>query len=151
DTAGNCRVHFESASGATAIRSLDWSELVVIDQPDRVTLPSDALVNLDQRATDVCAAEQAYAAALALHGVAPGDADLYRRAARTPLDRAAHNLHADPPAWLDTWLGPRPITAAAAAVWDDATTRIAHHRLLHNIPSEEDGIGSHPTDETEAH
>ena len=41
------------------------------------------------------------------------------------------------PAWLTTWLGPRPADTPGAAVWDDATTRIAHHRLLHDIADDD--------------
>jgi hypothetical protein len=31
-------------------------------------------------------------------------------------------------------------------VWDDTTTRIAYHRLLHNIPDDIAGLGPRPND-----
>ena len=144
DTAGNSHVHFESTNGRTATRTLDWSELVVIDHPEPVDLTPTAEATLAARRAAVETAEQAWAAALAVHGVAPGDADLYRRATHTALDQAAHQLRADQPEWLTTWLGHRPTTPAAAAVWDDAVTQIAHHRALHDIPANEPGLGHHP-------
>jgi conjugative relaxase-like TrwC/TraI family protein len=149
DDTGMCIVHFESTDGRTATRSLDWSELVMIDHPDSVVLTPAAGHTLTTRRAAVEAAEQAWAAALAEHGVAPGDADLYRRATHAALDQAAHGLRAEQPDWLTTWLGERPATPAAAAVWDDAVAQIAHHRALHHVPADEPGLGhrpDHPTD-----
>ena len=150
DTAGTCTVHFESVEGRTAIRTLDWADLVVIDHPDPVDLTPAAADTLARRALAVEDAEQQWAVALARHGVTPGDAELYRRAVHTAADHAAHRLQADPPAWLTTSLGQRPTTPAAASVWDDATTRIAHHRLLHNVADTEPGIGPRPNDPVDA-
>ena len=75
---------------------------------------------------------------------------MYRRAVHTAADDAARALQADPPEWLTTWLGSRPTAPAAASVWDDAVTRIAHHRLLHDIAQDEPGIGPRPADPIES-
>ncbi|MEQ8438060.1 MAG: MobF family relaxase [Ilumatobacter fluminis] len=144
DTAGHCLIHFENTDGRTATRTLDWNELVVIDRPEPVTLTPTAQATLATRRAAVETAEQTWADALAAHGMVPGDADLYRRATHTALDQAANQLRADQPEWLTAWLGHRPNTPAAATVWDDAVTQIAHHRTLHDIPSNEPGLGHHP-------
>jgi hypothetical protein len=144
DTAGTCLVHFESIDGRTATRTFGWAELVAIDHPVAVDLTPAAEATLAARRAAVETAEHAWAAALAKQGVVPGDADLYRRATHTALDQAAHQLRADQPTWLTTWLGQRPTTPAAAAVWDDAVTQIAHHRALYSIPANEPGLGQRP-------
>ena len=144
DHEGSCVVHFESVDGRTAIKTLDWSDLVVIDHPDPVTMSDAAIATLDQRRAPVEQAEQVWAEALAQHGVAPGDADRYRRATHAALDNAARQLRADRPEWLTTWLGPRPVTPAAAAVWDDAVANIAEYRAIHSLPVETAGIGARP-------
>jgi conjugative relaxase-like TrwC/TraI family protein len=151
DDDGACVVQFDSVDGRTAVKTLDWSELVVIDHPDTVDLTPTARATLAQRTDTVLAAESEWAAALAEHGVQPGDAAFYRRTVHTAADDAARELQADPPEWLNTWLGARPATAAAASVWDDAVTRVAHHRLLHDIAIGEPGIGSRPADPIESH
>ena len=103
DRAGSCEVHFESADGRTAIKTLDWSELVVIDHPEPVDVTAAARATLGAQHRAVNAAEHAWSAALAEYGVSPGDADLYRRAhphgagrrSTTPpggAARVAHNL-----------------------------------------------------------
>ncbi len=150
DTAGNCTIRFQSVDGRTAIRTIDWERLVVIDNPEPVTLTPDAVANLEHRVVIVVGAEREWAAALADHGLQPGDADLYRRAVRTASDHAARRLQAAPPEWLTAMLGERPATPAPAAVWEDATTRIAHHRLHHNTPDTEPGIGARPADTSSA-
>ncbi len=150
DTAGTCTVHFESVDGRVAIRTLDWERLVAIDTPDPVNLTPAAAETLAQRTALLSHTEREWADALAMREVAPGDADLYRRAVHTATDHAARRLQAEPPEWLTTWLGHRPATPAAASVWDDATTRIAHHRLLHKTPDTEPGIGARPTDPTDS-
>ena len=108
DTAGTCTAHFESSDGRTAIKILDWAELVAIDDPSEVVIPTAAADTLARRATAVEVAEQNWADALAAHGVRAGDAALYRRAVHTSADHAARQLQADPPEWLTTWLGQRP-------------------------------------------
>lgn len=149
DDAGTCTTRFHSSDGRTTIKVIDWTQLIAIDHPDRVALTSRAIDTLARRATTVEAAEHDWAAALAVHGVEPGDAALYRRAVHTAADHAARLLQAAPPEWLTTWLGHRPSTSTGASVWDDATTRIAHHRLLHDIDAEP-GIGPRPTDPSHA-
>jgi AAA domain/TrwC relaxase/UvrD-like helicase C-terminal domain len=146
DAEGTCTIHFESTDGRTAVRTLAWEHLVAIDNPDPVTLTPAAAATLTQRTAVVADAEHQWAIALAKHGVAPGDADRYRRAIHTAADQAARRLQTEPPEWLTTWLGQRPATPAAAAVWDDATTGIAHHRLIHNTPDTSTGIGHRPAD-----
>ena len=84
--------------------------------------------------------------ALASHGVEPGDADRFQRAANVACERAAHRLRADPPEWLTNWLGHRPTDGPGAAVWDDSVARIAHHRAVHEIDDATPGLGPQPLD-----
>lgn len=151
DHTGRCLVQFDNADGRTATKTLDWAELVVIDHSDRVDITTDAAETLDRRAQAVTESEAAWVGALAVHDVLPGDATTYRRALHTAVDDAAHTLRADPPDWLTTWIGHRPTTPAAAAVWDDATNRIAQYRLVYEVDPYEPGIGSRPTDPAGQH
>ncbi len=146
DIDGTCTIHFENADGHTAVKQLDWSKLIVIDHPDTVLLTDAAEATLARRADIVETVERRWAEALVQHGVAPGDADRYRRATHTAVDQSIHELRADQPDWLTTWLGDRPTTPAAASVWDNATARIAEHRLLNNVPDRERGLGDCPTE-----
>ena len=143
DTAGTCTTHFESTDGRVTTKTIAWANLVAIDNPDPVEPTGAGINTLAQRQSIVEAAENEWTDALADGGVRPGDAALYRRALHTAIDRAALQLRAEPPAWLTTWISTRPTTPAGAAVWDDATTRIAEHRLLHDIDNEP-GIGPRP-------
>ena len=144
DTAGHCLVHFLNDRGHSATRTLPWHELVVIDDPEPVELTDAATATLAGLATAVTHAEDDWAFELSAYGVEPGDADRYRRAVHMIADRAAHHLRGVQPDWLTTWLGQRPTDAAGAAVWDDATTRIAHHRVLHGIDDATPGLGPRP-------
>lgn len=144
DTDGACVVHFESVDGRVAVKTLDWSELIVIDNPAPVALSAEAVATLDRRRSAVESAEAAWAAALWQHGVAVGEADLFRRATHAALDDAARQLRADQPDWLTSWIGARPAAPAAACVWDDAVTHIAEYRAIHSVPVETAGIGTRP-------
>ena len=129
---------------------MSWSELIVIDHPDTVELSPAARATLDAMAGDVANAELDWKLELSAYGVEPGDADLYRRAANVAIDRAAHQLCATTPDWLTTWIGTRPTDAPGATVWDDTAHGIARHRLLHDIPEHQPGLGSRPSDQATA-
>jgi hypothetical protein len=62
-------------------------------------------------------------------GVEPGDADRYQRAITHAVDAATHRILADPPAWLITALGDRPVDIAGVVTYDD-TVRTITERLL---------------------
>jgi conjugative relaxase-like TrwC/TraI family protein len=146
DDTGSCIVHFESDRQRRTTKTIRWSDLIVIDHPDTVTLTPTAAATLVRMADDLDEAELDWKIKLSAYGVEPGDADLYRRAGHVAVDRAARQLRAETPDWLTAWIGRRPTTPAAASVWDDATTRIAHHRLLHNIADHTPGIGPRPVE-----
>jgi conjugative relaxase-like TrwC/TraI family protein len=146
DHTATCLVHFDNDRGHSADKTIAWDDLVVIDNPEPVTLPPAAAATLAARARTVADAQAAWATELSTFGVEPGDADLYRRAVHVAVDRAAHQLRSSEPEWLTTWLGPRPADAPGAAVWDDATTRLAHHRLIHDVAHDVAGLGPRPDD-----
>ena len=98
DTDGTCDVLFVNEQGRSATRTMTWSELVVIDQPEPTALTEDAVATLERLTHDVDRAARGWASALASRGVEPGDADRFQRAAQVACDRAAHRLRADPPA-----------------------------------------------------
>ena len=129
---------------------MPWSELIVIDHPDTADVSPAARATLNAIARDVAEAELHWKTELSAYGVEPGDADLYRRAANVAIDRAAHQLRSDTPDWLTTWIGTQPADAPGATVWDDTTNHIARHRLLHNIPDHQPGLGPRPHDTTTA-
>ena len=144
DTNGTCEIRFVNDQGRSAIRTMAWSELVVIDQPEPTALTVEAVATLRRITDDVERASREWAAALASRGVEPGDADRFRRAANVACERATHRLRADAPEWLTNWLGNRPTDGPAAAVWDDSVARIAHHRAVHEIDAAIPGLGPRP-------
>lgn len=146
DNNATCLVHFDNDHGHCADKTIAWDDLVVIDQPQPVPLSPAATATLTRLVDAIADARQDWAIELSAFGVVPGDADLYRRAVHVAVDRAAHELRSTQPGWLTTWLGPRPPDAAGAAVWDDTTGRIAHHRLLHDIGDDIAGLGPRPND-----
>ena len=101
DTDATCDVLFVNDQGRSATRTMAWSELVVIDQPEPTALTEESVATLERITDDVERAARGWASALASHGVEPGDADRFQRAASVACDRAAHRLRADPPEWLD--------------------------------------------------
>jgi hypothetical protein len=144
DTDGTCDVLFVNDQDRSATRTMAWSELVAIDQPEPTALTEDARATL-QRITDhVDRAVREWADALAHHGIEPGDAHRFQRAANVAAERAAHRLRADPPVWLTTWLGHRPTDGPGAAVWDDSVARIARHRTAQEIDDATPGLGPQP-------
>lgn len=146
DTDGTCDVLFVNDQDRSATRTMAWSELLAMDQPEPTALSEDARATL-QRITDhVDRAIREWADALAHHGIEPGDADRFQRAANVAAERAAHHLRADPPAWLTTWLGRRPTDGPRAAVWDDSVARIARHRTAQEIDDATPGLGPQPPD-----
>ncbi len=146
DTAVTCLVHFENERGRNTTKTMSWSELIVIDHPDTVDLSPAATATLNTMAGDVAEAELDWKIELSAYGIEPGDADLYRRAANVAIARTAHQLRSDTPDWLTTWIGTRPTDAPGATIWDDTTNHIARHRLIHNIPDHQPGLGPRPHD-----
>ena len=146
DNEGTCDVLFVNDQGRSATRTMAWSELVVIDQPEPTTLTPESKATLGRIADDVERAAREWSEALATHGVESGDADRLQRAANVACDRAAHRLRADPPEWLTNWLGPRPTDGPGAAVWDDSIARTATHRVVHEIDDTTPGLGPQPLD-----
>ena len=144
DTGGTCDVLFVNDQGRSATRTMAWNELVVIDQPETTALTEDAVETLLRIADDVEQASREWAATLASHGVEPGDADRFQRAANVACERAAHRLRADPPEWLTNWLGRRPSDGPGAAVWDGSVAQIAKHRAVREIDDGTPGLGPPP-------
>jgi hypothetical protein len=150
DNEGTCDVLFVNDQGRSATRTMAWSELVVIGQPEPTTLTPESKETLGRIADDVERAAREWSQALATHGVESGAADRLQRAASVACDRAAHRLRADPPEWLTNWLGPRPTDGPGAAVWDDSITRTATHRVVHEIDDTTPGLGPQPLDPASA-
>ena len=146
DTTGTCLVHFENDHGRDTTKTMAWRELIVVDHPDTVDVSPAARATLAALADNVAEAELDWKIELLAFGVDPGDAELYRRAVYVAIDRAAHRLRGEPPAWLTTWIGTRPTDAPGASTWDDAANHIAQHRLLHDIPDHQPGLGVRPDD-----
>ncbi len=144
DVDGTCDVLFVNDQGRSATRTMAWSELVAIDQPEPTALTPQALTTLQRNTDDVARAVRDWTEALARHGIEPGDAERFQRGANVAAERAAHLMRADPPEWLTTWLGPRPTDGPGAAVWDDSVTRIARHRAAHEIDDATPGLGPEP-------
>jgi conjugative relaxase-like TrwC/TraI family protein len=150
DRHGTATVRFVAATGATALRTLPWHQLTVIDQPSEVALTGDADAWLKASARHLATIETAWTTELARHGVTPGDVDRVGRAVDLRITRLAHGLRADPPEWLTWWLGPRPVDSAGATVHDDILTRLVAWRDRHHLPAETPGYGDRPADPADA-
>lgn len=150
DRDGSCTVYFENAAGRSATRTMSWSELVVIDHPSEALVSAEARRMLGRLRVQAEDAEAAWTAALASHGLLPGDAALYARAVKLAEERAAHTLRSQPPDWLTGWLGRRPVDAIGSQVWDAAVERVATFRLRHQVPEDIPGLGREPESTQEA-
>ena len=146
DAGGTCDVLFVNDQGRSATRTMAWSELVVIDQPEPTALTADATATLQRITDDVERGSREWAATLASHGAEAGDANRFQRVANVACEREAHRLRADAPEWLTNWLGHRPTDGPGAAVWDDSVARIARHRAVHEIDGATPGLGPQPLD-----
>ena len=144
DVDGTCDVLFVNDQGRSATRTMAWSQLVAIDQPEPTALTPQALTTLQRNTDHVERAVRDWTDALAHHGIEPGDAERFQRAANVAAERVAHMMRADPSEWLTTWLGPRPTDGPGAAVWDDSVARIARHRAAHEIDDATPGLGPEP-------
>lgn len=146
DTNGTLTIHFTSHAGATAERTLPWTETQLVDRdlpPTRV-LPAVAQQHLDTLARVSTETIERWNKHLAEHGVSAGDATRCGRAAHVLVDREARRLAAIQPDWLTDRLGQRPATAHAAQVWDHTVEAVAHYRLRHGISTRTPGLGPEP-------
>ena len=147
DTAGTCTVHFESSDGRTADQDarLGPARRHRPPRPRRRSHPPPPRRSPDRgarrRGRRTAMGDGARRARRRTRRRRPATGEPSTPPSTTP-PTASRPTH---PTWLTTWLGQRPTTPAAAAVWDDATTRIAHHRLLHDVADDEPGIGPAPT------
>ncbi|MCU1484392.1 MAG: conjugative relaxase [Actinomycetia bacterium] len=146
DNSGTAAIRFVSATGSTAVRTVPWAELQVVDHADPVPLTDLARRTLRQ--LDRAAEQHAerWRQQLERDGVAPGDAALLARASALAADRSAHDLQADPPTWLTGWLGDRPTAQVGALLWDDVTAKVAVWRARHAIDERVPGLGPEPDD-----
>ncbi|MEZ5259950.1 MAG: hypothetical protein R2705_24620, partial [Ilumatobacteraceae bacterium] len=146
DHHGTVTVHFENTQGRSTTRTFGWHQVLVIDQPQPVTLTTDAIDHLEAVAGDIDWRRSRWLDHHRQHGIEPGDHDRYTAAVQLLVDRAARELRGAPPEWLTRTLGHRPTDQARAVVWDDTIHRIADWRTRHNIPTGLPGLGSAPTD-----
>jgi conjugative relaxase-like TrwC/TraI family protein len=145
DINGTIGVQFISAEGHEATRHLPWTELEFVDPlgPERV-LPEPAEHRLDTLVASCGATLEHWRMVARDHGVEPNEGRRSHRAGQLLIDRAAADLTAEPPPWLDRSLGPRPDAPHHAGIWDTAVRTIAEHRLQHLTPDHVDGIGQRP-------
>lgn len=148
DHHGTVTVRFENALGRSSRRTFDWHQILVIDNPQPVTLTDDAVEHLEALAGTIEWRRHQWNDHHRRHGVEPGDADRYDAAIELVVERATRQLRADPPEWLDHMIGQRPTDQARAVVWDDTVHRIADWRTRHNIPSQATGLGPAPDEGT---
>ncbi|MCU0310712.1 MAG: relaxase domain-containing protein [Acidimicrobiales bacterium] len=147
DTTATLTVRFTSHTGATAERTLPWTETRLVDRnlPPARILPAVAQHHLETLAQARDETLGRWDSHLGAHGVTAGDATRCERAAQLLVTREARRLGAIQPAWLTDQIGTRPATAHAATLWDDTVETIAHHRLRHAIPTRTPGLGTEPT------
>lgn len=151
DVAGTVDVRFAATDGRTAIRTMGWGDVTIVDPRDsqgRALSPS-AVATLDRLAAATREQLQRWDDHLTERGVQPNDCYVYERAAAIAVDRAAALITATQPDWLVDLLGSRPATSPAAVqVWDDAVRDLAAHRVRHQITNPDIPTGAGATDPT---
>lgn len=146
DRHGTATVQFQNTAGRSSTRTVAWAELLVIDDPQPVTLPADAVTRLEGMVRDVEWRRGVWVEHHRRHGIEPGDADRCTAALGLVVERAARSLRSEPPDWLQAMLGDRPGGQARAVVWDDTVHRIAHWRTHHHVAPNTVGLGPAPDD-----
>ena len=144
DLAAQATIRFTSPTGTVAVKQLDWSEILPIDNPEPSPLTDSAAETLAQlRATHAAVAKK-WAAALATHGISVDDENLTRAAIRLRVERSFRELAGHNPGWLTTWYGQRPGDPVGAQVFDDEVRQLATWRDRHLLPETIPGYGPEP-------
>jgi conjugative relaxase-like TrwC/TraI family protein len=146
DTQGSALTRFVSDTGHTAHRILQWWDLAPIDHAPPVPITEPAQQSLDRLTAETADVGQDWDRALAHRGVAPGERARLDGALAVRRQQLAEQVHADQPAWLTWWIGPRPADPIGSTTWDDTITRIAAWRDRHHLDPETPGLGPRPTD-----
>ena len=107
-----------------------------IDHPNAEPIPAAAQYWLAARRTELVDSDQAWGTALAAHGLSATLHIETRHAIEIRSARLADQLAAQPPDWLQWWLGPRPTDQAGATAWDDTIARIAAWHDRNNTPND---------------
>ena len=144
DTTGQATLLFISETGTPAQRTLHWHNLHPIDHPAPAPLTPEAHQWLTARTEQLAAITSDWEHHLGTTNVTTGEAALVEQAITTRTATLAHQLHAHMPAWLATWIGPRPTDPAGATRWNDTITHIATYRDRHHITSGQPGLGPQP-------
>ena len=148
DHAGTADVHFTSRDGnRNATRTFTWADLRIVEPkalPERRLTP-DAKNTLDRSLAAIESQLSSWTRLIECHGVDPGDADRYRRAAERHIERHAARISAEQPSWLTRLIGARPGDTTGAQTWDDAVAQIAGWRARRELTDDFPGIGPRPT------
>ena len=150
DNAGTCLVHFENTDGRTAIKTLAGRSSSSSTTPTPSTSPPPPSHTLDRppcrrgRRTRAGPTRSPSTASNPATPTATG-APPTSPSTVPPTTPRPSSPSGSPPGSVHG-----PTTAAGAAVWDDAITRIAHHRCLHNVDPDEPGLGPDRSTQTPA-
>ncbi|MDJ0769259.1 MAG: MobF family relaxase, partial [Ilumatobacter sp.] len=144
DHAARATIRFTSPTGTVAVKQLDWSEILSIDNPEPSPLTDTAAETLAQLHATHANIADAWAAALASHGIGVDDEHLSRAAIRLRVERSFRELAGHAPGWLTTWYGQRPADPVGAQVYDDEVRQLATWRDRHQLPETVPGYGPEP-------
>jgi conjugative relaxase-like TrwC/TraI family protein len=146
DDNGTIAVWFESHTGRTAVRTLPWTEVQIVDRSllTARVLPARAMRILDDLALACSQTLEQWRGHVASGGVNAGDATRYERAAQLLIARESERLAAVRPAWLTGTLGGRPASAHGVRLRDQAVEIIAAYRLRRDLPDHTAGLGLAP-------
>jgi len=146
DTAGTATLHFVADSGREATRAFGWSDLRIVEAhtPEPRPLTPAAEQHLATRRAEADLLIGQWDEHVRSHGVEPGDARVFGRAAQQHVEAAANALTADRPTWLTQLLGNRPLDVVGAVTWDDAVKAVAQWRSCCQLPADVDGLGPQP-------
>ena len=147
DTTGAATVQFTTSDGKhTRSRTMPWSNLKPIDHPDAADLGDTASDFLTEWGDRIAQHLDEWITALADHDIAPDDPEIIPAAIQHRTRQLTHQLRATPPAWLNTWIGQRPIDPTGTAVYDDEIRSLAAWRDTHQFDVLTPGYGPAPTD-----
>lgn len=147
DEAGLIGVHFVSAGGHEATRSLPWTEVDIVGPlgPERI-LSEAAVQRLDALISSCARSVASWGDVISDHGVSRSERRQTDLAAQLLVDRTVARLCARPPQWLDSVLGARPERPQEAQIWDEGVRVIARHRLMHELQDSVEFLGAPPAD-----
>lgn len=146
DSIGAATVQFTTSDGKhTRTKTLPWSEIKPIDQPDTVELTETAARYFDDAHSELERHLDEWNTALGTYDIAPDEPAIIPAAIEHRTRQLTHRFRSTPPPWLRAWYGNRPADPTGAAVYDDELATLAAWRDTQHLDEHTPGYGPQPT------